>query len=198
MVGFNGALLFVMGMATLTTRERLRVWWQKRAAGAATMFSEDGLAWPWLALSAGTAYALLVWGALAWDHALPVETRSLAIAAGQLLVLLVFITRDVLFLQWCKLTRMSRPVLKGLLYLSLYYATTAVLAALFNRISDRAALDVMFLLTPLGAVTAGADGARYPVTLYIGVALQVGLIATIVAAIGVKMSRALQAVAAGD
>ena len=198
MVGANGAILFVMGLATLSTPERLRVWWQERAAGGAAMFSEDGLPWPWLAFSAVTAYALLVWGALAWDHALPAEPKSLEMAAGQLLVLLVFITRDVLFLQWCKLTRMRRPILKGLLYLCLYYATTGVLAALFGRESDRAALHVLYLFTPVGAANPEGEGFLYPASLYIGIALEVGLIAAILAAIGARMTGRLRAVAAGD
>ncbi|HXY49442.1 MAG TPA: hypothetical protein VEI01_08330 [Terriglobales bacterium] len=198
MLGVNGAILFVMGLATLSTPERLRVWWQERAAGGATVFSEDGLPWPWLAVSAVTAYALLVWGALAWDHALPAETKSLEMAAGQLLVLLVFITRDVLFLQWCKLTRMSRPILKGLLYLCLYYATTGVLAALFGRESERAGLQVLYLFTPVGAANPQGEGLRYPAAFYIGIALAVGLIAAIIAAIGARVTRTLRAVAAGD
>ena len=112
-----------------------------------------------------------------------------------MLVLLIFITRDVLFLQWCKLTRMSRPIRKGLLYLCLYYATAAVLAALFGRESDRAALHVLYLLTPVGAANPEGEGLCYPATFYIGIALEVGLIAAIIAAIGAWMTRTLRAVA---
>jgi hypothetical protein len=155
-----------------------------------------GLAW--LALSAATAYALMVWGALAWDHALPVDTASLERAAIQLAIVLVFITRDVLFLQWWKLTRMSRPVLKGLLYLSLYYAAAVVLTALFSQQSDDAAVHVLNLLTPVGVANPDVHGVHFSVSLYLGVALQVGLIATLITAIGGRVNRTLRVVAAGD
>jgi hypothetical protein len=197
MIGVNGLILFAIGLATLTPQERLRVWWRQRASGSMAMFSEDGLPWPWLALSAVTAYALIVWGTLAWDKALPFEMKSLERAAVQLLVVLVFITRDVLFLQWCKLTHMSRPVFKGLMYLCLYYAAAVVLIVLFGQASETNALRVLSLLTPVGAANPEAEGFRFPASLYLGIALQAGVLAAIVAAIGGRMNRRLLAVASG-
>ncbi len=198
MIGVNGLILFVIGLASLTPQERLRVWWRKRATRASAMFSEDGLPWPWLALSAITAYALIVWGTLAWNKALPFEMKSLERAAVQLLVVLVFITRDVLFLQWCKLTHMSRPVFKGLMYLCLYYAAAVVLTVLFGQGSETNAMRVLSLLTPIGAANPEAEGFRFPASLHMGIALQAGAIAAIVAAIGGRMNRRLLAVASGD
>lgn len=194
MVGINGMILFAIGLATLTPQERLRVWWRGRGIGSATMFSEDGLPWPWLALSAITAYALMVWGTLAWDHALPFDMKALERAAVQLAVVLVFITRDVLFLQWCKLTRMSRPIAKGLLFLGLYYGASVVMVALFGRGSQTAAFHVLNLLTPVGAANPEVDGLAFPATLYVGIMLQVGVIAVIVAAISGRMNQRLLAV----
>jgi hypothetical protein len=116
----------------------------------------------------------------------------------QLLVVLVFITRDVLFLQWCKLTHMSRPVFKGLMYLCLYYAAAVVLTVLFGQGSETNAMRVLSLLTPIGAANPEAEGFRFPASLYMGIALQAGAIAAIVAAIGGRMNRRLLAVASGD
>ena len=59
------------------------------------MFSEDGLPWPWLVLSGVVAYALMVWGLLAWRLSLDFQPGSLRSAALQLLVVLIFVMRDI-------------------------------------------------------------------------------------------------------
>jgi hypothetical protein len=59
-VAVNGAILFAMGLAMLTSSERLRIWWRTRGATRWPMFAEDGPQWPWLALSAAVGYGLLV------------------------------------------------------------------------------------------------------------------------------------------
>jgi len=143
MVALNGVILFVVGLATLTPHERLKVWWRGRAAGTMSMFSEDGLPWPWLALSAIVAYALMVWGMLAWRMSLDFHVRSLAMAAVQLLVILVFITRDILFIQWCTLTRLRQPVVKGFFFLCLYYVAAAVVTMICSISGANAGLSWM-------------------------------------------------------
>lgn len=56
----------------------------------------------------------------------------------EFLVVLVFITHDITFIQWCRLTRMRAPVLKGVLFLGLYYLAAIVLAtAVGDRSADR-------------------------------------------------------------
>ena len=131
-VGLNGAVLFVIGLASLTPPERLKVWWRECAEGRGGMFSADGLPWPWLVLSGAVAYGLMVWGLLAWRFALDFHSSSLRTAALQFAVVLVFVTRDILFIQWCTLTRLRQPVLKGILFLCRYYATAGVVVALFS------------------------------------------------------------------
>jgi len=111
-VAMNGLILFLMGLATLTPQERLKVWRRKRATGESAVFADDGLPWPWLGISAVVAYALMVWGLLAWDHTLPLDMGTLQAAAIRLLLVLVFVTRDVLFLQWCMLTRLRQPIVR--------------------------------------------------------------------------------------
>ena len=113
-VAMNGLFLFLMGLATLTPQERLKVW--RRTTGKSTLFADDGLPWPWLSISAVVADALMVWGSTAWNHTLPLESSTLQGAAIRLLIVLVFVTRDVLFLQWCMLTRLRQPVVKGVLF----------------------------------------------------------------------------------
>jgi hypothetical protein len=189
MVGLNGAILFVVGLASLTPQERLKVWWRGRAEETSNMFSEDGLPWPWLALSAVVAYALLVWGLLAWRFALDFRPGSLRTAAMQLLVVLIFITRDLLFIQWCTLTRFRQPVLKGILFLCLYYAAAGVLVALSSLSGEAATMVTLNILTPAGIFDPRAAWGHFSGSLYTGLALEAGLIAVILVAISNRLGR---------
>jgi hypothetical protein len=199
MVCINGLILFAIGLATLTPHERLKIWWRQRAAGAAGLFSEDGLPWPWLALSALVAYALMVWGLVAWRLSLDFHVRSLGMAAVQLLIVLVFITRDVLFIQWCTLTRLRQPIVKGVLFLSLYYGAAGVFTAIAATSSENAARIVMSLLTPIGVFDPSMEWPRVPASIYGGLAVQIGLIAVIIVMIANRLARpALTPVASGD
>jgi hypothetical protein len=195
-VGINGLILFLMGLATLTPQERLNVWRRKRATGKAAMFADDGLPWPWLAISAMVAYALLVWGLLAWDHALPLGRNTLQTAAVRLLIVLVFVTRDVSFLQWCMLTRLRQPVVKGFLYLCLYYGAAAVLTLLATVSSPSAGQWMMALLTPMQALDADVRGLAFPAATYVGLVLQMLVASAVLVAIDSRLQRQIPVVAA--
>jgi len=195
-VAMNGLILFLMGLATLTPQERLKVWRRKRATGESAVFANDGLPWPWLGISAVAAYGLMVWGLLAWDHVLPLDMRTLQGAAIRLLLVLVFVTRDVLFLQWCLLTRLRQPIVKGVLFLCLYYAAAAVLTGLATVSSQDAARWMMALLTPVQAFDSEVKGLAFPAATYAGLGLQTGVIAAVLVAIGNRLQRPMQAGAA--
>ena len=199
MVCTNGVILFAIGLATLTPHERLKIWWRQRATGAAALFSEDGLPWPWLAISALVAYALMVWGLLAWRLSLDFHLRSLGLAALQLLVVLVFITREVLFIQWCTLTRLRQPVVKGTLFLCLYYAAAGVFTGIAATSSENAARIVMSLLTPIGVFDPTLEWPHVPASIYGGIATQIGLIAAIVVLIANRLAKpGVMPVTSGD
>ena len=186
-------------MATLTPHERLKVWWRQRAAGTTSLFSEDGLPWPWLALSAVVAYALMVWGLLAWRLSMDFHTRTLGTAAVQLLIVLVFITRDILFIQWCTLTRMRQPVLKGFFFLCLYYVAAAVLIGISSIPGEASGVAALSVLTPVGVFDPQIEGLHFSAGVYEGLALQAGLIAVIVLGIGNRLGRVgIVATASGD
>lgn len=195
-VAINGLILFLIGLATLIPLERLKVWQGKRATGEAKIFSEDGLSWPWLAISGVVAYALMVWGLLAWDHALPLQMGTLQAASICLWVVLVFVTRDVLFLQWCTLTRLRQPVVKGVLFLALYYAAAAILAALAGVSSDDGARWVLALLTPARALDLDTKGTLWSAETFAGIALQSGMVGVLLVAISSRLQRPLRAGAA--
>jgi hypothetical protein len=191
-VAMNGLILFLMGLATLTPEERLKVWRRKQATGGSAVFADDGLPWPWLGISAVVAYALMIWGLLAWDHALPLDTATLQTAAIRLLLVLVFVTRDVLFLQWCVLTRLRQPLVKGVLFLGLYYAAAAVLTALAAVSSEEAGKWMLALLTPVQVFDPEVHGMAFPTATYVGLALQTGAIGAALVAITSRLQRPLR------
>jgi hypothetical protein len=179
-------------LATLTPQERLKVWRRKRATGASKMFADDGLPWPWLAISGVVAYALMVWGLLTWDHALPVEMSTLQSSAIRLLIVLVFVTRDVLFLQWCMLTRLKQPVVKGFMFLCLYYAAAAVIAGLAGVSSHDASNTVLALLTPVQVFDTDVRGLVFPAATYAGLLLQMVAISVVIVAVDTRLKRPMQ------
>lgn len=191
-VGLNLLILFLMGLATLTPQERLKVWQRKRATGESAVFADDGLPWPWLGISAVVAYALMVWGLLAWDHTLPLNMGTLQTAAIRLLLVLVFVTRDILFLQWCMLTRLRQPVVKGVLFLGLYYAAAIVLIALAGVSSEDAGRWMMALLTPAEVFDPKGSGIEFHAATYVGLILQAGVIGAVLAAISSRLQRPMQ------
>ena len=193
-VAMNGLFLFLMGLATLTPQERLKVW--RRTANKSALFADDGLPWPWLAMSAVVAYALMVWGLLAWNHTLPLESTTLQASAIRLMLVLVFVTRDVLFLQWCMLTRLRQPVVKGVLFLALYYMAAVVMTGLAAVTSEHAARFILALLTPVQVFDPEIRGLAFPGMTYAGFLLQIGVIGVVVMAINNRLLRPMRSGAA--
>jgi len=187
-MGLNGFVLFAVGLATLTPHERLKVWWRRRSAGGERYFSESGLPWPWLAATALVAYALLLAEAAGLRGAIPLDQWHLGLAALELLTVLIFTTRDILFLQWCDLTRMKRPLMKGFLYLCLYYVSVGIIGGVASIGSDARASLIFQLFTPFGVFSpevAAALGARPG--LYVGMGLQLLIILGILKAISNRL-----------
>ena len=198
-IAFNTMVLFAIGLTTLAPYERLKLWGRRRAAGKESLFSEEGLSWPWLALSAVIAYGLLVWGLLARRGTLGFDRSVIAASALQLFTVLLFVTGDVLFIQWCRLTRMRAPLLKGVLYLGLYYAGAIVVTALTAAVrSEAGARAVSHLLLPASAFDDSIAGFYAPWNTVLGWALQCGFIAVMIAAITRRVQGSAAALAAGD
>lgn len=147
-VALNALIVFAAGIAMLTPGEKLKAWWRGRIGVAAAMFTADAPPWPWLILVAVAAYLMLAAEALALSPRIPFARWPLGAAALQLLILLVFATRDVLFLQWCLLTRTKRPIFKGFLLVCLYYIAASSLGAVAWQFSERAGLRTFGVLTP--------------------------------------------------
>jgi hypothetical protein len=188
-VGLNAAILYLVGIAILTSREKLTVWWRKWSTGKESYWSEFGLPWPWLVPAAGIAYLLLLGEALGLLHVVPLHDWQVRKAALQLLVFLVFTTRDILFLQWCALTRMKRPVVKGFLFLWLYYAaagTTTMVVSLGSSVAGR---HLVALLTPYGPYHRERPWLTSDLDIYLGMALGIVVVFFILSAITRRLQR---------
>jgi hypothetical protein len=186
---FNAGALFLVGLAMMGSREKLRVWWRRWNAGQESYLSGDGLAWPWIAIGAAVAYGLLAAEVLGVQAAIPVHDWRLGFAGIVFVEILVFVVRDVLFIQWCTLTRMNRPLFKGFLFLTLYYAAAGIVSSVVGLASGRAGSLLLGLLTPwqmLGLEDIGFAPAHAS---YIGLALQMGAAVFLVMMISRRLGR---------
>jgi hypothetical protein len=195
MVLINGIIFFFLGVAMLTTSERID---PEGLLSARAFFSGNGLQWPWLMISAVVSYLLLIWGLYMWKDQIGFDRHLIGWGAVSLLIVLVFITRDVLFIQWCKLTRLRSPVVKGVLFLGLYYVGAAVLYTVMDVTSHSAATGLANSLTPAGAFTY--NSALVPASVVVGIVVQVMATAFLISAIRGRVQKIelLPAVASGD
>jgi len=199
MLLINGVVLFAVGLATLTPHEHLKMWWRRRLEGRSNLLSEGGPPWPWLVLSAVAAYAVLALGLFVWRKELPIDARLFMGTAVESLVVCVFVTRDVLFVQWCRLTRLRSPIIKGFLYLCLYYAASAIVVGMFAFSSYAQSQQVLNILTP-GCIFAIQEyGPVLSGSALVGIALQLIIIGILLRAIavGLRLFSTIREVAVG-
>ncbi|HET8670619.1 MAG TPA: hypothetical protein VFM05_08350, partial [Candidatus Saccharimonadales bacterium] len=144
---FNGPLLFATALTTLSPLERLKAWW-RNITNKTLFMNEDGLPWPWILLSSAVAYLFICLALLTWQTTIGYEPKTLLIAGLEMLAIAVFVSRDVLFVQWCRLTRLRAPTSKGLMFLVLYYVFSLVVCLIASLRSERIADFSFGLLTP--------------------------------------------------
>jgi len=191
MVAVNGLILFAMGLAMLTSSERLRVWWRTRSTTRWALFAEDGPQWPWLVLSAGVGYGLMVWGLFAWKNELGFESEALKAGLVEFAVVLIFIARDITFIQWCRLTRMRAPVLKGVLFVGLYYVAAIVLSTVVGVYSETQGQNSYALLTPVGAFQTSPFSPHFSLEVFVGIGIQLAVIVLLEMAIMARLRHAV-------
>ena len=104
-------------------------------------------------------------------------------SALQLLTQALFVTTDVLFLQWRRLTRMRAPLLKGVLYLGLYYTGAIIVTVVASVQAEGSATTLSGLLLPAAAFDGRIAGFHVPMNALAGWARQCGAIATLIAII---------------
>jgi hypothetical protein len=173
----NAAVLLVVGLATLTPPERLRIWRRDLSAGRASLFAENSLPWPWIVTSAIVCYGFLILDVFLWHTRLAGSFSSFAILALQSGVLCLFVARDILFIQWCKLTKMKAPVVKGFLWLGLYYALMTVTMVVIGGVSEGGSLAFSNLVTPFGLFNVDYSNST---SVAVGAAIQLFEVALLV------------------
>jgi len=180
---FNWLVLYAVGIALLTPAERLKSWWRHPARGIDRYASEDGPPWLWMAVCAVVVLGLFTGLVAGSSSLLPLAKWSLGAFIGRLAVLLIYAIRDVLFLQWCLLTRMKSPVTKGILFLFLYYITASMVVVVMFGTKEKLMPSAFALLMPSGALA----GNEWNTTL-IGAGIQVLVSAVLLLAIQRRMS----------
>jgi hypothetical protein len=162
-LALNLLILYAVGLATLTPPSRLKSWWLASARGIRLYWSVDGPPWPWMIACAMAAFLLFILEAFLSTRYVPFAEWSFSSVAWRLFVLLIFATRDILFIQWWALRGVSRYILKGALYVLLYYATAFIVGGFFFH-------TILGWLTPLG-VFAGRDLVS-PLSVVVGAVVQ--------------------------
>jgi hypothetical protein len=185
MVAVSGFVLFAMGLAMITPSDRLKIWWRSRV-GLKSLLAEDGLPWPWLVVSAAVGYALFVSGMFAWKNEVGFDRNLLRSGLLQSVTALVFVTRDILFLQWCRLTRMRAPMLKGFFYLALYYIAATILSTVVEFSSHSQAQTIQAVSTPIVAFDTTSSVAYLPEVIA-GLVVQLALIFFLLRAISSRL-----------
>jgi hypothetical protein len=196
-VAWNAVFLFLIGIAALSPHEKLKIWWRKWKAGEGSYFAADGLPWPWLVPAAVIGYAMLAAEALGMRSVVPLGEWRLGFAAMAFGAFLVFTARDILFLQWCLLTRMNHPVMKGVLFLVLYNAAVGIVAWVVSVFAQPAAYKALTLLTPYGLIGEMEKPTGLAGFILAAIALQTGICVLILLAIQRRLNRPVHAPVAG-
>jgi len=192
-LAWNATLLFLIGVAALSPQEKLKVWYRKWAAGNESYLAPQGLPWPWLVAAAVIAYGMLVAEVLGLASAVPLGEWHLGFVALVFLAFLIFTARDVLFLQWCLLTRLKHPIMKGFLFLFLYYVAATIVGIMVAVFSSVAAPRVMTLLTAYALLQDLEMGSSAPTLILVSVVLQLSVCGLILFAIQKRLARPLHA-----
>jgi hypothetical protein len=187
-VRLNAILIFLAVFAMIVPRETLRVWSRRYVASQERYFSETGPPWPWIILVAGLAYSFYVIAAFFLRRRAPFGEWPLAATAIELLVLLAFASRDLLFIQWSRLTRMRSPVTGAVFVLCLSYFSLALIAV-NTAPRDAAVSSLVVSLTPAAALAAARSGAPPAKEVWLGGALQIVIATLLLRSIANRLRR---------
>jgi multisubunit Na+/H+ antiporter MnhC subunit len=191
-VMWNSVFLFLIGLASLSPHEKLKTWWRRWKSGDGSYFAPDGLPWPWLVPAAIIGYGMLAAEAFGLRSTVPLAEWRLGFAALASGAFLVFTARDVIFLQWCLLTRMKHPVMKGILFLVLYNTAVGLVGAVITMISSATTPRVLALLTPYVLLGGGEKPPSPPAFILSAIVVQGGICALFLYAIQGRLSRPVQ------
>jgi hypothetical protein len=183
-LSLNTLAFYVIGLVTLTSAERLKSWYREYKLGHQNYFSNSGLPWPWILIAGFIAYdGFAAMTLLASDSRSP--NTGFGTAAFAVLLLLAFAIRDVLFLQWCMLTKMKNAVGKGVGLLWLYYIAVVLLSSVFGHRGYMHDIPPgLAIFTPVAAF----DQSKFYGNAILGLALQCALIAVFLVLINERLA----------
>ncbi|HEY3928583.1 MAG TPA: hypothetical protein VGL89_09425 [Candidatus Koribacter sp.] len=171
-VVLNAVVFYLIGLAMLPSAGELKTWFREKQRSFGSYWGENAPPIPWIALAAASAWVVLAAVVFFYRHEAPRADWSLGWTALRLGVLLVYATRDVIFLQWCGITRMKSPLVKGVLLLGLYYFVVSMIAAFVQAAMGAPDSLVGYaIVTPVGALANQALLASVQ-----GAGAQVGII----------------------
>jgi len=142
----NALLYFGLGLALLNNRDQVRR--RARSLGASAAGWLAAL-WPAPYIVTGLATVGLLGSLLYASN--PVKGEwSWSLALFRVAFVAVWISRDVIYLQWANLTRIKRPLVMGFIFLLVYYACMGMLIAAASPAPGKGWLAAIFL--PGGAL----------------------------------------------
>jgi hypothetical protein len=144
----NIGVFFCLGLAVMRNREQFRRILRSRE-GARTSWLDA--AWPTPLLIAGTALAgLLVVAGISKGHN-PQVDWNVNYALLRSLFFVAWLARDLQYLQWMSLRRGKHPLVKGILFLVIFYVCTSILMAAFGLFSnaERTPFSAFFVPSPV-------------------------------------------------
>ncbi len=134
-----------LGLALLRSRERMRVIAHRRSQGPSWL----DFSWPAPLILAGAAIvAVLIVLSTLWAGA--PGSLSLGILAFRVLFAILWLVRDLQFLQWASLRRGKNSLVTGVIYLAIFYICICTVFATLQLFNDEyISFTAFFLPTPL-------------------------------------------------
>ena len=159
LLAINGIVVGAIGLAQLRNRDRTRRILRAQPNAEASWIN---LSWPapFLIIAAvGASVVVSVSAGLARD---PLTEWSTAFNIFRSVFFAAWIVRDTQFLQWMMLHRGKRPLFRGMLYLTAFYACVWVVLSAFGtfRDADHMPFTAFFLPTPIYYLDHGAWSLR--------------------------------------
>ncbi|MGQ0549964.1 MAG: hypothetical protein ACT4PY_09905 [Armatimonadota bacterium] len=148
MLTFNAVIFFVLGVGLLRGRDRLR---RLQAAGAGGGWLAKIWPVPFVGLGA-LSVGLAVVAILHLTRAGAGRPWDLGLATFKTVFFTLWLARDTLFLQWMNLRRGRRPMVRGVLYVGVYYACVMILLIALDFFRTSAGVTVAAVLAPGSAL----------------------------------------------
>jgi hypothetical protein len=138
-------IFFALGLLLLRNRERVRRRVRAMGDSAAGWWSS---LWPAPYVFGGLILVGLGIIESIWIYRHPDRNWDIQAALFEVALCAIWITRDVLYLQWMNLRRARRPLLVGFLYLMIFYTCAGILFGVLSRVMSERAIVLSALLVP--------------------------------------------------